>query len=440
MVGGFTACDLDELLEVSDRDTVNPSTLEDPEVLQIVVNGAMGDFVDAFASNDDYLIVSALIADEFISAGTFTTRTATDRRNQFTPQNGNTSDQPYVNLHQARRSLKEAARKVEENEGTGDARYAELKALEGYTYLMLGEGWCPGVPLSTVEPSGERVEDGPNTGVELFNAAVAAFDAALAASSGYELALIGKGRAQVNLGQHAAAASTVSTVADDYNYFVYHSVSGIDNPVFDLQSNGRYSVADVEGQNGLPFISAADPRVPVSDGGVGFDPAVPLWLADKYSGSDAPTPLASGLEARLIEAEAALQADDYAGMTTILNGLRQQVETLMGAQIVDYADKVEAPTLPDLTAPTTRAAAVDMLFYERGFWLYLTGHRLGDLRRLIVQYGQAKEATYPTGEYHKGGSYGDDAVFPLDFDETNNSLFVEAGGLDLCVVEDPGFS
>lgn len=443
-VVGLGGCDINELLEVTDRDTVNPGTLDDPANLQIVVNGAMGDFTTAFASNDDYLIVSALISDEFISSGTFSTRTATDRRDQFQPDDGNTSDEPYVNLHQARRSLHDAAEKVAEFEDTSDPRYAELKALEAYAYLMLGEGWCPAVPVSTVDENGDFVEGTPQTGVQLFTTAVAIFDSVLAVAPTSNLAMIGKARAQVNLGNFSAAATTVASVPMDYNYFIYHSVSGIGNPVFNLQSNGRYSVADNEGGNGLPFITADDPRVPVVLDGVGFDPSIPLYIAEKYTDNTDPTPLASGMEAFLIRAEAAMQSGDQAGrdaMVGLLNQLRQNVATLMDAQIVDYDTKV-APadqTLPDLASPTTQAAAIDMLFYERGFWLYLTGHRLADLRRQMTQYSMTEDNTYPTGAYHKGGTYGDDVVFPLDFDETNNTVFVEAGGLDLCVETSAAF-
>jgi hypothetical protein len=63
---------------------------------------------------------------------------------------------------------------------------------------------------------------------------------------------------------------------------------------------------------------------------------------------------------------------------------------------------------------------VDQLFRERAFWMYLTAHRLGDMRRLVRQYGRGLETVYPTGSYFKGGSYGTDAVLVPHQDETNN--------------------
>lgn len=63
------------------------------------------------------------------------------------------------------------------------------------------------------------------------------------------------------------------------------------------------------------------------------------------------------------------------------------------------------------------------MFAERANWLFLTGHRLGDLRRLVWQYGRAQGDVYPVGPYHKSGDYGTDVVFPIDFDEANNPDF-----------------
>jgi hypothetical protein len=115
--------------------------------------------------------------------------------------------------------------------------------------------------------------------------------------------------------------------------------------------------------------------------------------------------LASGIEARLIEAEAALQVGNNNAAMQAINTLRQSAG------------------LPALATPGTAAARVDLLFRERGFWLYLTGHRLGDLRRLVRQYGRPEASVFPTGDYHKGGAYGSDVNFPVSSDERNNPNF-----------------
>ncbi|HSJ32242.1 MAG TPA: hypothetical protein VK933_12455 [Longimicrobiales bacterium] len=423
---GLTACDLDDLLNVEDRDVVNPGTLEDPEVLPVVIAGALGDFTSAFGGGESYLTVSGVLSDEFFSSGTFPTRTATDRREQFPAASGNTSDGTYTGLQFARRALSDAAARVANIRDTSDEDYQTLKALEGYTMVLLAEGFCSAIPLSSVV-DGAFVYGPPLTGMQLLDSAIARFDAAGSA----ELAAVGKGRALLDQGQYAAAAAAVAGVPTDWEYMVLHSQAGTSNTIFGMQSNGRYSQSDREGVNGEPFRVPEDPRAPWTHTGPGFDANIPLYKSDKYNDYSDPVVLASGVEARLIEAEAALQASQYGQMTTILNNLRAQVGDIMEDWVPNYAAVVPSPTLAPLTAPTTADAARDMLFAERAFWLYLTGHRLGDLRRLVYQYGLAQNTVYPSGDYHKGGSYGSDVVMPLDFDEANNPNFTH----DMCNVQ-----
>ena len=52
--------------------------------------------------------------------------------------------------------------------------------------------------------------------------------------------------------------------------------------------------------------------------------------------------------------------------------------------------------------------------------MFSTGHRLGDMRRLLRQYGRTEAQVYPNGSFVKGGNYGDATMMPVPFDETNN--------------------
>jgi hypothetical protein len=64
-----------------------------------------------------------------------------------------------------------------------------------------------------------------------------------------------------------------------------------------------------------------------------------------------------------------------------------------------------------------------MLFKERAYWLFLTAHRVGDLRRLVRQYNRAAETVFPTGSYSSNGRtsiYGTDTSFPIPIEEQNN--------------------
>lgn len=68
---------------------------------------------------------------------------------------------------------------------------------------------------------------------------------------------------------------------------------------------------------------------------------------------------------------------------------------------------------PVASVPTTMAAQVDLLYGERAFWLYLTGRRLGDLRRLIRNYGRDAETVFPTGNYLLGDTYKGATAIPF---------------------------
>ena len=73
--------------------------------------------------------------------------------------------------------------------------------------------------------------------------------------------------------------------------------------------------------------------------------------------------------------------------------------------------------LDPLSVPGSQDEGVDLLFSERAFWMFATGHRLGDMRRLIRQYGRTAEQVFPSGVYLKGGSYGADVNLPMPQEE-----------------------
>ena len=66
-----------------------------------------------------------------------------------------------------------------------------------------------------------------------------------------------------------------------------------------------------------------------------------------------------------------------------------------------------------------------MLFKERAFWMWLTGHRMGDMRRLIRQYKRDQSTVFPVGvmPLRKGESFGTDVTFVVPFTERNNPNF-----------------
>jgi hypothetical protein len=229
--------------------------------------------------------------------------------------------------------------------------------------------------------------------------------------------LVTKGRLQVDLGQFSAAAATVANVPVAFQYAATYTITTTDNIWWILTtSTKRYSVGDSVDQTGtvknaLPFVSAKDPRVPVVRNGNGFDTTSPYFGQQIWGRSD-PIAIVDGLDAQLIQAEAKLNANDFAGMTSILNALRAAPPT--------QGTFKPAGTLAPLTAPTTKADATTLFFREKAFWTFGRGQRLGDLRRLVRQYGRTQADVYPTGAFHKNGNYGTRMFFPVpDRDKAN---------------------
>jgi hypothetical protein len=262
----------------------------------------------------------------------------------------------------------------------------------------------------------------------VYQDAITKFDTAIAlikdSTRILNMARIGKARALLALGNYDSAAAAVATIPDGFSYDVKYAgtaVTGIVAPSSQALNfayvNGAWlgTVADTEGGNGLPYRSSDDPRTATTSLGTNAF-GVTMYYPAKYAKTgDTPVVLADWIEARLIEAEAALKAGHTIVWLSKLNHLRETAIT---------------PALADTTDPGTLDAEVNLMFRERAFWLFLQGHRLGDMRRLVRQYGRSPQEVFPTGSYAGGtGSYGVDVNAPIPATELEyNSKF--AGCID----------
>lgn len=421
------------VLDVVDPDIVTPESLESEIGLQTLRNGALGEFIIAYAgggSTDAIIMVGGLIADEWMHSGTFTARFRAETRN--IDRTDGTIGGVYRRLQQARVSLETTAGRLEEAATGPDARIGEMHYLSGMTYIAFAENYCNGVPFSLQPETGDTEYGMPETRDQILDRAVARFNSAIGApgvsSDVADAARIGIGRAELVRGNYAAAAAAVTTVADDFVYWVYHSSNSASqrNSIFEFNvSVGRWSLGDSEGVNGLDFRTAGDPRITNAlCAGCAFDtseqvPGTPAvgdnWQLANYQSRDDPVRLATGIEARLIEAEAMLATTPAAWLAE-LNALRAQWSSLAPILAGDGSG-----VLPALADPGTQAAREDLHFRERAFWLFSTGQRLSDLRRLVRQYGRGSETVFPTGPYWKPGSdYATDMNIPVPQDEDNN--------------------
>jgi hypothetical protein len=301
----------------------------------------------------------------------------------------------------------------------------------------LAENFCNGIPLSDAS-TGEIIYGPPLTNVQVFTIALAHLDSALTFLSATDAAttdvrratLITKARVLIDLARwnDAAASITSTQVPTSYQLNATFSLTTTNNQIWSLNTSAkRWTVGDSLDKvgrivNAIPFASANDPRVPVTGATLGTSPAGPgfdtqtNFVFQRIWGRTDATPIVSGLDARLMEAEIRLRADDIAGAMTILNALRASPPALS----ITYTPAVMAA----LTTPATKDAAIDLFFREKAFWTFGRGQRLPDLRRLVRQYGRTQTAVFPQGTFFKTNTpYGTDVNFPVTTDELNNPEF-----------------
>lgn len=416
------------ILNVDTPDVLSETALGGSLGATTLRNGALQDFTVAFSGTIDGFVVSTgNMGDEVQTSDTFADRYFTDGRRQ-TEILGGATNSTYNSLHLARSDLGSAIKTWSAVKSTAIAAVkdslSELYTMRGVSENLFAEAYCSGVPFSTVAADGSFIYGSPQTTAQMLSRAVASIDSALALAAGTSyrsFAQVAKGRALLNSGQFAAAAAAVAGVATNYKYTLFHSVAtgrqqnGVYNATF--VAGSRYTVGTREGTNGLDFLTTpADPRVPwTASTRTGFDgTSRNLPVEQKYATQGSSVVLADGIEARLIEAEARLQGGTQADRDAVFALLNTLRATGLAAAIA---------AMP--TSPATQAAAVDMLFSERAKWLWLTGHRLGDMRRLIRQYGRTQATVFPVGTLalRPSDTYGTDVNFIVPFPERNNPNF-----------------
>jgi starch-binding outer membrane protein, SusD/RagB family len=434
-------CDVkQELLAPQQPSTLTPADVASAgaagaEALRIGALGGLQAWVGGGNVNQENVsMLSDLLTDEWKSSDTFLERNETDQR-RIQSSNGVWAS-AYQTTQRARGFARDAITVLAKAQPTQPGEQAEMWFILGYTEMNLSQDFCNGVPYS-ITANGVPTYQAGITNAAGFNLAITHFDSALTLAGGTDstaarskqIALIGKAEALVDLGQFAAAAALVPTsaVPTSFSYNETFSQATVSNETWSLnasQSSARYAVGDsfdLTGTigNALPFASAKDPRVVVSGGTSnnaktpGIDKATP-WVGAMWTVRTQPIVVVSGVDARLIEAEAKLNAADFAGMVTILNALRAAPPSI---------GPITPAAMTPLAVPATKDAAVRLFFREKAFWQFGRGQRLSDLRRMIRQYGYTQDQVFPTGTFHKGGPYGIDVNAPLPDLEKSNPLF-----------------
>ncbi len=429
------ACSPTEFLQIEDPDVINPGSVTSAAGAEAVRTGALARFNVATSGEESLLLLGGLFSDEWNNGDSFIARQEIDQRT-ITPQNNFLTNANRA-LHRARLSAQQAIALLNEFAPSAPRwQVAEMYFVQAYLENLATEHYCSGLVFSTVVDGNELFGE-PTTTEAAFQRALAHADSGLALITGttsndvrVRSALqVARGRILLNLNRPADALTAVAGVATSFQYLEFHSITTNSNQFWDLNNlRGRYSVSTGEGINGLNYATANDPRVPVCAGNdavcktIGVTKATrddltgPYYVQRLWPVRESSVAIISGLEARLIEAEALLRASNPSASLAALNTARA---TFTG--------------LAPLTDAGSEAARVDQLFRERAFTLFGRGTRTGDMRRLIRQYGRAANTVFPTGAWHKGGNYGDDVTIILPLAETNNPV----PGAGICLDRNP---
>jgi hypothetical protein len=438
------ACDVnEELLAVTDPDLVNPSDIENPEGAEALRVGAMDRWSnttggDNANGDESTWLLGGLLADEWATASTFVQNDELDTRRVAI--NNSSVTQGFRDLHRVRTAVNQAVPSMRRHRPTETLKVAELFLAKGHAEAQLASDFCSGIPLS--DGSGVEVVWGePLSTDSVFKVAVASYDSGLAIATGttaedvrIQRALrIGKARALLALRRYAEAATLVANIPTSYSYDHTYAAASGSNAIWGQATSGRrYNVGDnIEGNarnipvaNNINFFSASDPRVPSSftiqvrnnrpdttrsqDGNT-LSRTTTIWVRET------PVAVFNGTDARLIEAEAAYRANNFPLMMAILNDSLRARPPRHGT--------VQPAAMPALADPGTAEGRVDLLFREKAFWTFGRGQRLGDMRRLMRDYGRNANNTFPQGTHYRGGTYGTDVNLLIPQQEDNNPSF-----------------
>jgi hypothetical protein len=399
-VGG-SACD--SLLEVDDPVNLTPDDLAGEAPVDLTINGVRGAFQEMM---DNYVLHTGLLTDEFVLAGTFPYRQEIDERSVPTNNQGLLGEL-YTPLSVARFMADTGVVVLQEAlDAGGDPGpladgIALGKFLGGFTRVLLAESMCVSpIAGGPALSSDDRMRDALAVLVEAVSAAEAAGDTDMVAA-----ARVAQARAHLWLREFSEAAAVAAQVPAGFEFEANYSNNTVNqfnrvaNVTHALDDVTRWTVGDgtiaaVGNEKWAYFdewvaLGLLEPRPDLES----FNPLIPVVHQMKYTTGDANIVVASWGEAQLAVAEHKLRTNDAAGSAAILNGLREKWG------------------LEPLTMSGTLSADLGVLARERARELYLSGERMGTLRRLLVDGVDL----FPP---NKSGS---DTCFPLPERETDTN-------------------
>jgi starch-binding outer membrane protein, SusD/RagB family len=406
---GLTGCDaLDKALSVEVPGLVDANDMSNPGAAPLLVSGTVADFDCALGA---YIVNSGLLGNELRDASVTAARFPLDQRiiEDTSPYavNSCAGNPPGIYLPLST-AIWTSGNALELLKGWTDAEVsnrqnliAQAAAYSAYSHVLMGEGFCS----SVITPEGPEVQ--PQA---IFQAAEARFTEAIAAADAAgntdirNMALMGRARTRLNLGNNSGAAADARAVLASNPQYVKNATASSSSSRRWNRVGAEFFAGNVTvdpSYYGLTVEGVPDTRVRVINTNTnGHDGTTKVHVVAKYGESrsadhrNRPVPIASWREAHLIIAE----AEGGQEAVNRVNILRNH------------------HGLPTYTGGTSPAQIQALIIQERARELYLEGHHINDLRRFNIPNTPAAGTPY-----RQGGTYGAVRCFPLPAVEKNNN-------------------
>lgn len=413
IAAGLALAACSNLLEVQFPGRIPAEQTNDPSLASVLARSVVGDLECAY---NNYSGGAAAHSDEYEAANSNVPGRNWGERSIGADEDdyvlgecgGNSYFGMHTTLHTARFQAEDIFTRLS---GWTDAQVpgraslmATVKTYNGFPYLFMGETFCS----VSFDKGAKQDQITPGTTTRTGSAALVLAETkfteaiALAQTAGntdmLNLARVGLARTKLDLKKYAEAAAVAALVPLNYVKMADRGTESsrrYNKIFFFMTANGYHTVSQA--------YRNLDPRLKVIDTGHGaFNPPIRSWQTEKYAALNSPIRLASGVEARLIQAEGLAETGSVAQAMALVNAGRATAN------------------LPALSASTT-AQAVAIIMSERQAELaFEGGQRLNDLIRRGLGWKGVAPSTKASNEF-TGDLYGATTCWPYPTKESNGS-------------------
>lgn len=240
-----SACNTDKLLEVNNPDEIATTTLDDPALLEVRLNGVVDNFNTAFV--DNVIQYATFVTDEMVTGLNWEGHARMNER--ILAYDEGATDGMFSAISRTIRLADGLAVHIrgwaaDDPEEDFDRELAESLIYAGYGTVLLAENFCQ----SVMSPDPDNPSDQVLSQLETFGVAVPYLTEALSAAQAagrndlVNLARTGLARAYLGLGEWDSAAQQASAVTGGFEYWIdYVDIAGGRNPLQGTSNGGNFT-------------------------------------------------------------------------------------------------------------------------------------------------------------------------------------------------------